>query len=196
VFVTQIGEALSTSLQDLFTASAFVGSAFEQPELHWFAVQTRPRHEKKVAQELQTKGVLAYLPLHSALRQWSDRLQNVSLPLFPGYVFVRTRGTVGDRVAVLQTNGISRFVGMRGQGVSIPDQQIQAIKAVNNSGIAVDQYPFLKTGKRVRICSGSLSGVEGVLISKNNEDLSLVISVELIQRSLSVRISGFQVEAV
>ena len=193
--MTQIGEALSTSLQNVVTESAFVGVASQQPELYWFAVQTRPRHEKKVAQELQTKGILAYLPLHSTLRQWSDRLQNVSLPLFPGYVFVQTKGTVVDRVAVLQTNGITGFVGVRGQGLSIPDQQIQAIKAVIESGVAVNQYPFLQEGKRVRIRSGSLTGVEGVLVAKN-EDLSLVISVELIQRSLAVRISGFHVEPV
>lgn len=172
-----------------------MGFTYEQPELHWFAVQTRPRHEKKIVQELHTKKVVAYLPLHSTRRRWSDRFQNVSLPLFPGYVFVRTSGMVGDRVAVLQTNGITGFVGVRGQGVPIPDQQIEAIKSVSESGLVVDQHPFLKMGERVRICSGSLSGVEGVLIAKN-EDMSLVISVELIQRSLSVRISGFRIEAI
>jgi transcription antitermination factor NusG len=186
---------LSSSFSHAVPQTASTGFQLESAELHWFAVQTRPRHEKKVAQELQAKGILPYLPLHASLHRWSDRLQSVSLPLFPGYVFVRTGASVHDRVAVLQTNGITGFVGVRGQGISIPDQQIQAIQAVIQSGVSIGQYPFLQEGTRVRIRSGSLAGVEGLLVAKN-EDLSLVISVELIQRSLAVRISGFHVEPV
>ena len=195
MLVTQNSEAMPISPQDTDKESLLIGHQLEDSKLHWFAVQTRLRHEKKVAQELENKNIRAYLPLHSTQRQWSDRLQSISLPLFPGYVFVRTGGTVQDRVAVLQTNGITRFVGMRGQGVSIPDQQMQTIRAVISSGVTVDHCPFLEVGKHVRICSGSLMGVEGVLVAKN-EDLSLVISVELIRRSFTVRITGFHVEAV
>ena len=117
------------------------------------------------------------------------------MPLFAGYVFVRTGATTTERVAVLQTNGVTAFVGKRGQGVAIPAEQIEAIETVIRSGLAIDSYPYLQEGKRVRIRSGSLKGVEGVLVAKN-EDMSLVISLELIQRSLAVRVTGFDVEAV
>jgi transcription antitermination factor NusG len=193
--VTQKGEALSSLLQTVVDHTFLANPWPQVCGLHWFAVRTRPRHEKKVAQELEIKGIRAYVPLQSKLRQWSDRQQHVSLPLFPGYAFVYTGEAVSDRVSVLQTNGIVGFVGVRGLGVPIPDQQMQAIKAVVDSGVAVDHYPYLQEGKRVRIRSGSLAGVEGVLVAKN-EDLSLVVSVELIQRSLAVRITGFHVEQV
>ena len=158
-------------------------------------MQTRPRYEKKVAQELETKSIGTYLPLQTVIHQWSDRWQSVSLPLFSGYVFVRTGRTAAERAAVLQTNGVTAFVGMRGQGVAIPAQQIEAIETILRSGVGIDSYPYLEEGTRVRIRSGSLKGVEGVLVAKN-EDMSLVISLELIQRSLAVRVKGFDVEAV
>src|SRR5271165_6267696 len=84
----------------------------------WFAIQTKPRHEKKVASELEEKGLTAFLPLHTALQQWSDRKQQVQLPLFANYVFVRIAADRVLRTMVLQTNGVKSFVGMRGTGVS------------------------------------------------------------------------------
>ena len=186
---------MSVAVQTLVNQSLLRENQSPESGLHWFAVQTRPRHEKKVARELETKGIHSYLPVQSTPRRWSDRVQHIPLPLFPGYVFVRTRAAVQERVAVLQTNGITGYVGMRGQGIPIPDQQMQAIQTLMESGIPLDPYPFLQEGKRVRIRSGSLAGIEGVLVAKN-EDLSLVISVEIIQRSLAVRISGFHVEPV
>jgi transcription antitermination factor NusG len=192
--VTQKGEALSTLLQSIGDEGTMAINSLHRAAQFWYAVQTKPRHEKKVALELKAKGIDSYLPLQNAVRQWSDRRQSVSLPLFPGYVFLQTGGSVQERVGVLQTNGIINFVGVRGQGISIPGQQIQAIQTILGSGAAVDPYPYLREGKRVRIRGGSLNGVEGVLVAKNN-DMSLVISVEIIQRSLAVRVTGFQVEA-
>lgn len=164
-------------------------------EFSWFAVQTRPRHEKKAATELTTKGITTFLPLHAAVHQWSDRRRVVHAPLFPGYVFVSIADAPNARIAVLRTNGVKSFVGVRGTGIPIPEQEIQAIQTILAQGVSVDPHPCLKIGQRVRICGGSLDGVEGILQEKKG-DLSLVVSVELIQRSLAVRVTGYKIEPV
>ena len=160
----------------------------------WFAVQTRPRHEKKVAAGFQEKEIRAFLPLLSENHRWSDRSRLVDVPLFPGYVFIRTADTPGNRISVLRTNGVIRFVGVRGAGVPIPDDQIESVRIILEHGIQFAPFPFLNVGQRVRIRGGSLEGVQGILLGKNG-DQSLIISVELIQRSLAVRVAGYQVES-
>lgn len=176
---------------ELNTASA----GRELEALAWFAVQTRPRHEKKVSAELQEKGVSAFLPLISSKRQWSDRSRVVELPLFPQYVFVRIAQTLHTRVSVLRTNGVSNFVGTRGIGVAIPDEQIERVQTVVTRGIPATPHAFLNVGKRIRIRGGALDGLQGILTAVNG-DQTLVVSVELIQRSIAIRIAGFSVEPV
>jgi transcription antitermination factor NusG len=163
--------------------------------LQWYAVQTMPRHEKKVTAELQQKQVQAYLPLFSEEREWSDRRVSVDTPLFPGYVFVRIPQDQDTRVMVLRTLGVRNFVGTRGVGAPIPDSEIESVQAVLARGIPFSVSPFLNIGQRVRILDGSLEGVEGILTAVNGDN-SLIISVELIQRSLAMRVTGFRVEAV
>jgi len=182
---------LQTTTGDFFQAAATAQAL----ELTWFAVQTKPRHEKKATAELREKGIGAFLPLRSEKRQWSDRQRLVELPLFPQYVFVRITPSLNTRVAVLRANGITNFVGMRGMGMAIPDEQIERIKTVAAQGILVSPHPFLNVGKRVRIRGGALDGLEGILTAVNG-DRTLVVSLELIQRSLAVRIAGFTVEPV
>jgi transcriptional antiterminator NusG len=161
----------------------------------WFAVQTRPRHEKKVSAELQEKGVSAFLPLISSVRQWSDRKRVVEMPLFPQYVFVRIAQTLQTRVSVLRTNGVTNFVGTRGLGVPIPDEQIERVQTVVTHGIPAAPHAFLNVGKRIRIRGGALDGLQGILTAVNG-DQTLVVSVELIQRSIAIRIAGFSIEPV
>jgi transcription antitermination factor NusG len=184
-------ECLQTTTGEFLQAAA----ALDERVLTWFAVQTKPRHEKKVAAELREKSINAFLPLHSERRQWSDRKQLVERPLFPQYVFVRIARSVTARVAVLRTNGITHFVGMRGLGMAIPDEQIERIQAVISKGIPTVPHLFVNIGERVRIRGGALDGVQGILTAVNG-DRTLVVSVELIQRSVAIRIAGFTIEPV
>jgi transcription antitermination factor NusG len=161
----------------------------------WFALQTWPRYEKKVAAELANKFVSTFLPLLKNKHQWSDRIRIVELPLFPSYVFVKIAPTPEARVPVLRTNGVMGFVGVRGAGTPIPESQIESVRTVLNRGVSFHTHPFLNVGQRVRIRSGSLQGVEGVLVGKDNDDPSLVVSIQIIQRSVAIRLSGYQVEA-
>lgn len=183
--------ALQRSTSELLLTNP--GIAPEQ--LFWFAIQTRPRYEKKVTAELQEKGIKTFLPLHSASHQWSDRRRVVSLPLFPGYVFVQIALSLHARVSVLRTNGVVGFVGVRNMGIPIPDGEIEAIQTVIKGGIAFEPYPYLKVGQSVRIRGGCLDGVSGVLEAVNG-DRSLIVSVNLIQRSIAMRIEGYKVEAL
>jgi transcription antitermination factor NusG len=172
-----------------------VSPALISAETAWFAVQTRPRHEKKVATEIDSRGIRVFLPLCSENHQWSDRRRLVHLPLFSGYVFVRLAQTTESRISVLRTNGVMKFVGAGGTGVPIPETEMDAIQTVLSQRVPFTHHPFLNVGRRVRIRGGSLDGLAGILVAKNGDE-SLVVSVEIVQRSLSIRVAGYQVEPV
>jgi len=161
----------------------------------WYAVHTRSRHEKKVADEVREKGITSFLPLVTRLHRWSDRQKEVQLPLFPGYVFVHTPPHAAARISILRTPGVAGFVGSQGRGTAIPEQQIDNIRLILDQKVPFEPYPYLELNQRVRIRGGSLDGVEGTLVAKN-ADQSLVVSIELIQRSISVRVSGYELERV
>jgi len=164
-------------------------------ELKWFAIQTRARHEKKVDSQLHEKGIDSFLPLLSQMHQWSDRQRLVHQPLFSGYVFVHIADAPLARKPVLSTSGVCWFVGDRGMGIPIPDKQIQDVQAVLNSAVPFAPFPFLRVGQRVRIRGGCLDGIEGILVSKDS-DRSVIVSIELVRRSLAVRINGYDLEEV
>lgn len=165
----------------------------EPDEFAWFAVHTRSRFEKKVVSELRDKGIETFLPLISAKHKWSDRQRLIHLPLFPGYVFVRIAAMQGARIAVLRSIGVTNFVGVRGVGTPIPDAEIQAIQTVLEQRVPFQLYPYMQIGQLVRIRGGCLDGIEGILTSICGDE-SLVVSVQLIQRSIAMRISGYQIE--
>ncbi|HKT10602.1 MAG TPA: UpxY family transcription antiterminator [Terriglobia bacterium] len=175
--------------------SHFAGAGISAASRAWFAVHTRSKCEKKVATQLGERQVNCFLPTVKEVHHWSDRRKILDQPLFPGYVFVRIPAEDKARVTVLRTNGVAGFVGIQGQGTPIPDAEIENIQVLLSSKVPFEPYPFLRVGQKVRIRGGYLDGVEGILAAKNS-DRSVVISVDLIQRSLAVRVSGFDLEPV
>ena len=163
--------------------------------LRWYAVWSRSRHEKMVASALTNVGVTTFLPLVTETHRWSDRRKSVDVPLFPGYVFVQIPNSPEAQLRVLKTSGVVQFVGNRQGAVPIEDKEISDVRAVLEQKIGCSPYPFLKLGQRVRIRGGFLDGIEGVLIGHDSAS-KLVISIELIQRSLAVSIYNFDVEPV
>lgn len=161
----------------------------------WYAVRTRSRHEKLVARQLETQGIESFLPLLTQTHKWSDRSKQVETPLFSGYAFLRMVHSSDERVRVLRTQGVVSFVGVQGCGTPIPDHQIEDIKTLIASRFPYEERPFLQIGQRVRVRGGALDGMQGILVAENG-DRSLVISVEPIQRSLCVRVAGYEVEAL
>ncbi len=160
----------------------------------WYALHTRPRHEKAVVHRLGDWGVETFLPIVTEVHRWSDRKKKVELPLFSCYVFAKFISNREDRLRVLRVDGVLGLVGSHSEGSPIPDEQIDAVRSVVDGTIPWSAYPFLKIGQRVRIRSGALDGLEGILVSRNGSS-TLVISVDAIQRSLAVRVEGYQIEA-
>ncbi len=165
----------------------------EQPQ-KWYALLTRARHEKVVAHRLRERGVTTFLPLFTEVRRWSDRKKSIELPLFSCYVFAKLAGSNEARLTALRVDGVFSVVGARGEGSPIPDEQIDAVRRLLEQRLPWHAHPFLKIGQRVRIRSGALEGVEGILVSRSGES-TLVISIDAIQRSLAVRVEGYDVEA-
>ena len=161
----------------------------------WYAVHVRARHEKRVRRDLEEKGIATYLPLLSEVHNWSDRRQRVEVPLFPCYVFVSIIPTPENRVSVLQAFGVLGFVGSERQGTPIADKEIEDIRTLLSNGIPVMAHPFLAVGRKVRIRGGSLDGVEGIL-AEIKGDRRLVVSVNTINRALSIGVEGYRVEPV
>jgi transcription antitermination factor NusG len=164
-------------------------------EQHWYAVSTRSRQEKTAASAIGNLGIEAFVPLVTEIRHWSDRKKAITVPLFPCYFFVRIPVSRDWQVRVLQTPGVAGLVGNHSGPMAIPEKEIDDIRSVLSKKLDCSPYPFLELGERVRIVGGALNGVEGTLIGRG-PDARLVISIELIQRSLAVSVYGFEVKPV
>jgi transcriptional antiterminator NusG len=183
--------AVGTQLKAVLASS----SVPEPAQTNWYAVQTRARHEKRVAERFQEQGISIFLPLVSELRTWSDRKKMVESPLFGCYVFVKVAAGREERLRVCCVEGVLRIVGGQGEGSAIPSEQIEAVRTLTSQKLAWSVHPFLQIGQRVRIKSGAMNGVEGILLGRDG-DRTLIVSVDAIQRSLSVRIEGYDIEPV
>jgi transcription antitermination factor NusG len=159
----------------------------------WFAIRTRSNFEKIASVALENKGLTPYLPTYRDRRKWSDRVVVSDTPLFRGYVFCRFDPL--NRLPVLTTTGVISIVGCGLEPAPIEDTEIDAIQLILHSGLATEPCPFLREGQTVRVNRGSLTGVEGILIKKKS-DFRLVISITMLQRSISVEIDREWVKVV
>jgi transcriptional antiterminator NusG len=163
--------------------------------LQWYAIQTRGRHEKKVARQLDDRGLETFLPLTTEMHRWSDRRMIVDTPLYPCYTFLRAPIDSLIRTSVLRIPGVLRFVGFHEHPLAIPDFEVEVIQRLVAHCVTVRPHAFLSEGTRVRICGGVLDGIEGILVRRNSHS-SLVISVQLLERSVALRVDGYDVEPV
>jgi transcription antitermination factor NusG len=164
-----------------------------KPSDSWFALVTRPRHEKSAAVGLRAKGLEEFLPLQRTRRRWTDRVQAIDLPLFPGYLFCRFG--MEEYVQVMQTAGVRAVVGFGGKPAPVAAGEIDALQAVLGSGCGVQPWPYLTAGDRVRLEEGPLAGIEGILLREKSQ-FRVVVSVALLQRSVAVEIGRESVVAV
>jgi transcription antitermination factor NusG len=160
---------------------------------NWHALFTRYQHEKAVASALSNKNHEVYLPLFHSVRQWQDRAKRLFLPLFPGYVFIR--GGMDRQLQILTTPGIIRIVGWGGRPAIVPQNQLDAVRQIIESNLYVESHPFLQSGDRVRVKTGPLKGLEGILARKKRE-ARLVVSMEMLGRSAAVEIEVLNVERI
>jgi transcription antitermination factor NusG len=151
----------------------------------WYALQLRSRFEKVVAAQLQDKGYEQFLPLYRSRRRWSDRLKELELPLFPGYIFCKF--DITKRLPILVIPGVVSVVGLGKMPLAVPEHEISAVQTIVQSGMAYGPWPTLCAGQPVCVRYGPLRGLEGVVLEIRNI-YQLIISVTLLSRSVSVRI--------
>lgn len=155
--------------------------------LPWFALHVRSQRENYVADQLGAKGYQLFLPLYACRKRWSDRIKNLQLPLFPGYLFCRFDPY--DRLPILKTPWLLRIVGFNHIPTPVDDEEIDSVRTLVASGAAAQPWPFASVGERVRIESGPLRGVTGIL-SQIKGNHKLIVSITLLQRSVAVEVDS------
>ncbi|HUA14864.1 MAG TPA: UpxY family transcription antiterminator [Verrucomicrobiae bacterium] len=165
-------------------------TASAQP--HWYALYTCAHHEKRVAELMERRQLSCFVPLYRCLRRWKDRRKELELVLFPGYVFVHT--PLSNRLRVLEVPGVVRLVSFNGQPAALPTEEIEALRNRLSGSSRVEPHPYLRVGRRVRVHSGPLQGLEGIIV-RRKERCRLIFSIDLIQRSLAVEIDESDLEA-
>ena len=158
----------------------------------WYAVWTRSRHEQVVREQLERKGLEAFLPTITRWSRWKDRKKQVDWPLFPGYCFVRFNGV--ERLPVLKCAGVVNIVSFDGDIVPIPEQEIESIRRLVESDLQFDPCPLIREGMMVEVTHGPLKGVVGRLVRKGAH-ARLVLSVNLIGQAVSVEVDASDVKA-
>jgi transcription antitermination factor NusG len=154
---------------------------------HWYAVYTYPRHEKVVREQLESQSVEAFLPTFVTESRWKDRRVRTQTPVFPGYVFTRIR--LVERSKVFNIPGVLRILSFNGVPAPIDDSEIDAVKLCLERGGVLKPHPFIEVGGRVRVRSGMLEGLEG-LVTRCKNDRILILPIALINQSVAVEVDA------
>jgi transcription antitermination factor NusG len=154
-------------------------------DLRWYAVYTYPRHEKAVTEQLESKSIETFLPTFLSESHWKDRRVRIPTPVFPGYVFSRIN--LSERSKVLSARGVIRLLSFNGTPAPIDDLEIEALKLCMERCVTLEPYPFVEVGDRVRVRSGVLEGLEG-LVSRCKNERRLIVPITLIHQSVAIEI--------
>lgn len=172
---------------DVFPVSVHMSIAVRR----WFAIYTASNHEKRVTQHLQMKEIETFLPLYTVSRRWKNRTTaKLELPIFPGYVFARFNST--ERTRVVEVPMVYSIVSSRGRPTPLPDEEIAKLRAALTAREA-HPYPYVRVGNRVRVRSGPLAGIEGIVV-RTYGGLSVVLNVDMIQKSVAVHVEADELE--
>ncbi len=162
--------------------------------LHWFAVRTTARWEARASSDLSLRDFEVYLPLRGVRRNWSDRIKIIHEPLFPGYLFCRFH--LDDRFRVLQCAGVKQIVSIGSIPTPISDGEIENIRNLVAANPVIVPWPYLPAGQRIRIDRGPLAGVEGFVVRAEEGALRIVVSVDLLQRSVAAEIDRTSIGSI
>jgi len=154
---------------------------------HWYALRTKPRHEKLVRDRLESQGIEQLLPTITRVSQWKDRRKNVELPLFSGYCFARVSKIYWRTLRMVV--GVQNIIGCGYFPEPIPDEEIFALKEVMNNDFPFDIHPSLEEGMSVEVVRGPFQGVRGILLGKE-KPFKLMVAIRLIQQAVTVEIDG------
>lgn len=161
-------------------------SGSEPDSLSWYAIRIQSKYEQLASATLRGKGYEEFLPLYRSRRRWSDRVKEIDLPLFPGYLFCRF--AANDRLMpILTTPGVISIVGAGKSPIAISNEEIAAVQAIVRSGLPTQPWPRLTVGSPVFIHAGPLAGIEGICLNVDKV-FRLLVSIPLLQRSVAVEI--------
>ena len=159
--------------------------------MHWYALCTAPRHEKKLADQIHRHGIDCFLPLYRSVRRWKDRRKELALVLFPGYVFVRMEWQ--NRLQVLRLPGAVRVITFNGEPAALADAEVENLRNRLAASRGIEPHPYLRAGCRVRVRSGALEGLEGIM-QRSKDRCRIVFSMHLISRSVAVEVDESDIE--
>jgi len=159
----------------------------------WFALQTRPKNERKVERLLKQKGYDCFTPIYRSKRKWSDRTIELDFPLFPGYVFCRFNPSALGRA--IATQGVTRVVGFGGAPAEVAREEVDALQILARSSFLREPWKYLPDGTLVLVETGPLAGIQGVISADENKR-HLIISVTLLQQSVAIRLGEDTVVSV
>ncbi len=158
----------------------------------WYALAVRPRHEKRISVHLRVRGYEEYLPLFTSRRRWTDRIKEIEIPLFPGYLFCRFDPS--RRLPILTIPGVLCIISAGRMPLAVDEEELKAVQDVVRSGLPLERWQYLQAGQEIRIVDGPLQGVTGFLLQIRNHS-RLVVSISLLQRSVAVEVESTWVEA-
>ena len=167
--------------------------------MSWYAVHTRSRHEDKVHVGLIQKGYQAFLPKMETWSKRTDRKKKILLPMFPGYLFVDLAPISGEvRLDVLKTFGVVKILGDRTtyEPIAVPDATISALQKIVTSKVEIQHFQYPKVGEPARITDGPFRGVEGIVVGTDYEKELFFITIELLRRSVAIKLEGSQIEKI
>lgn len=161
----------------------------------WYALYTKSRHEKLAGDQLAAKGVEMFLPTFETWSRRTDRRLRIELPMFPGYLFVRTTLHPEHHLSVLRTVGVVKMVDFNGRPMPVDPEEISSLKILIDSGVAVHPTENIRTGDRIRIVEGLFKGAVGRLIGRKSAQ-RLIVAVETINRAVQVEVDDHLVVRV
>lgn len=167
--------------------------------MSWYAVHTRSRHEDRVYAGLTQKSYEAFLPKIETWSKRKDRKKKILLTMFPGYLFVKLVAPDAEtKLDVLKTFGVVKILGDRStfEPIPVPDATIEALQKIVSSKVEIQHFQYPKVGEPARITDGPFRGVEGIVAGTNYEKELFVITIELLQRSVAIKLEGFQIERI
>lgn len=159
-------------------------------ERRWYALVVKARHEKAAEQVLSDKGFDTFLPLYIRRHYYGGRRRDFKLPLFPGYLFCRFHPET--MMTVLNTPSVVQVVGIGRTPVPIDETEVESLRIAAAAAVTLLPHPYLMAGRKVRIASGPLAGVEAIVVEMK-ESLRLVLSITMLQRSIAVELDPAQV---
>lgn len=165
-----------------------------RPELEWYALHTRSRHEQVVAQSLQSKEFNVFLPTVEVKSRRRDRRKFYRKPLFPGYLFVETLMLPEDYVAIRKTPGLASILGIGGKPAPVPRPQVESLQVLVESGTQLDPYEYLHEGQHVEVVAGPLKGAIGILVEKQQKRQRLIVSLDIMNQAVSANLDACEVE--